>query len=163
MMKPNLHVFSFFFFLLLVVASVSSEDCSYTFLVKTGTVSDAGSDSMISVTLKDAQGTQVKIDNLAKHGLMGPGHDYFENGNLDTFSVNGVCTNSAVCELTLISDGTGNKPGWYVDYVRVITSGAKFGDIQFDVYGWLAKDEPPYLLTRTFSRCGPKMPEMSII
>ncbi|KAF5176701.1 Plat domain-containing protein [Thalictrum thalictroides] len=134
-------------------------------MVKTGTVDSAGTDSKISVILKDAKGSQVNIPNLVDYGKMGPGHDYFENGNLDTFKIETICMESSVCSLTLTSDGTGPKPGWYVDYVQVLTNKAAVttkgnsstaaGDnITFEIYGWLATDEPPYSLTRTFNKCG---------
>ncbi|KAF5202586.1 Plat domain-containing protein [Thalictrum thalictroides] len=128
-------------------------------MVKTGTVGGAGTNSKISCTLQDAHGSQVSTTNLDLHGKMGSGHDYFESGNLYTFTVDTTCMDSPVCFLKLSSDGSGYKPGWYVDYVQVLTtkgSQKAAGDnILFDIYGWFTTDQPPYLLTRTFHRCPP--------
>ncbi|KAF5177984.1 Plat domain-containing protein, partial [Thalictrum thalictroides] len=104
-------IYFLLFFFLAAVASVSSEDCSYTILVKTGTVGSAGTNSKISAILKDAQGSQVNIPDLKNHGKMGSGHDYFEKGNLDTFIVPGKCMGSPVCSLTLSSDDKGASSG----------------------------------------------------
>ncbi|KAF5180474.1 Plat domain-containing protein, partial [Thalictrum thalictroides] len=104
-------IYFLLFFFLAAVASVSSEDCSYTILVKTGSVSKAGTNSKISAILKDAQGSQVNIPNLENHGKMGSGHDYFEKGNLDTFVVPADCLGSPVCSLTLSSDNKGASSG----------------------------------------------------
>ncbi|KAL1222457.1 PLAT domain-containing protein 1 [Cardamine amara subsp. amara] len=80
---------------------------------------------------------------------MGSDHNYNENGNLDIFTGKERCLPSPVCLLTLTSDGSGNKPGWYVDYVEVTT--AKIGSVRtvqnFSVQQWLAIDESPYELS----------------
>ncbi|KAF5201793.1 Plat domain-containing protein [Thalictrum thalictroides] len=161
MTTSSLGTYFLLFFFLAAVASVSSEDCSYTILVKTGTVGSAGTNSKISAILKDASGAQLSIPDLEKHGKMGSGHDYFEKGNLDTFIVPATCLGSSVCSLTLSSDDKGSSSGWYVEFVQVLTtkgsSKAVGDDILFEIYGWLATSEPPYLLTRTFNRCSPSM------
>ncbi|PWA69347.1 root storage protein [Artemisia annua] len=120
-----------------------------------GTADSAGTDATISLILNDAYGSEVNIPNLDRYGEMDPGHNYFENGNIDKFSITTSCMKSPVCSITLSSDNSGGKPGWYVDYVQVVTSKGAVGDITFEFYGWLAEDEPPYKLTRTFDRCAP--------
>ncbi|PWA81423.1 root storage protein [Artemisia annua] len=151
----NLSTYLLLLLFLAIVASVSSQEtCVYTIFAKTGTAGSAGTDATISLKLNDAYGSEVTIPNLERYGEMDPGHDYFENGNLDKFSITTSCMKSSVCSITLSSDNSGSKPGWYVDYVQVITSGGAVGDITFEIYGWLADDEPPYKLTRTFDKCG---------
>ncbi|KAL1198505.1 PLAT domain-containing protein 2 [Cardamine amara subsp. amara] len=87
---------------------------------------------------------------------MGSGHNYNENGNLEIFTGKEKCLPSPICLLTLTSDGSGNKPGWYVDYVEVTT--AKVGSVRtvqrFYVQQWLAIDESPYELTTERNNCG---------
>ena len=121
--------------------------------MKTGTADGAGTDATISLILNDASGSEVNIPNLERYGQMDRGHDYFENGDLDKFSITTSCLKSSVCSITLSSDNSGSHAGWYVDYVQLITSKGAVGDITFNIYGWLAVDEPPYQLTRTFDRC----------
>lgn len=86
---------------------------------------------------------------------MGRGHDYYENGNLDIFSGTARCLPSPVCFLNLNSDGTGGKPGWYVEYVEVKTTraGAETKRQYFDVEQWLAVDEPPHELSVERNNC----------
>ena len=121
--------------------------------MKTGTVGGAGTDATISLILNDASGSEVNIPNLERYGEMDPRHDYFEKGDLDKFSITTSCLKSSVCSITLSSDNSGSRPGWYVDYAQVITSQGAVGGITFNIYGWLADDEPPYQLKRTFDRC----------
>ncbi|PWA52987.1 root storage protein [Artemisia annua] len=140
----NLSTYLLLLFFLEIVASVSSEmSCVYTIFVKTGTADSAGTDATISLILNDAYGSEVNIPNLDRYGEMDPGHNYFENGNIDKFSITTSCMKSPVCSITLSSDNSGGKPGWYVDYVQVVTSKGAVGDITFEFYGWLAEDEPP--------------------
>lgn len=90
-------------------------DCVYTVYVRTGSVLKAGTDSNITLTLYDGNGYGVRINNLeAWGGIMGPGYNYFERGNLDIFSGRGPCLTGPVCAMNLTSDGTGPHHGWYV-------------------------------------------------
>ncbi|KAI3949394.1 hypothetical protein MKW98_023331 [Papaver atlanticum] len=133
----------------------SSNDCVYTIYTKTGTRSDSGTDSNISLELYDSDGNHVEIPNLGDSGLMGPDHDYFENGNLDISSALGKCLPGPVCGITLTSDGTKAKSGWYVDYVQVIVTGPNASCAQklFTIEQWLALDESPHALTVTKNVC----------
>lgn len=98
----------------------------------------------------------MEIDDLEKWGgVMGRGHNYFENGDLDIFSGKAPCLPSPVCFLNLISDGSGNKPGWYVKYVEVTTTipGDESKRQYFDIEQWLALDEPPHELSVERNNC----------
>ncbi|KAL0399592.1 UNVERIFIED_CONTAM: PLAT domain-containing protein 1 [Sesamum radiatum] len=84
----------YYFHLLILLSAIffincrSDSDCEYTVYVKTDSRQDAGTDSIISLKLFDnpnSSGVGIVIDNLESWGVMGPGHDYFEAGNLDIF------------------------------------------------------------------------------
>ncbi|CAH2061412.1 unnamed protein product [Thlaspi arvense] len=158
MARPNV-----LFLSLLFIATVSvvafAEDCVYTLNVKTGTISEAGTDAKVSIIIADKDGNKVQIQNLENWGgLMGPGHDYFENGNLDVFASKATCLASPICLLNVTSDGTGFMPGWYLDYVDVTT--VRPGSTcthRFNVDQWLATDEPPYSLNVIRNRCAGKV------
>ncbi|PNT27916.1 hypothetical protein POPTR_007G091100v4 [Populus trichocarpa] len=137
--------------LLLSFSSIvfSDEDCVYTMYVRTGSIIKGGTDSIISATLYDTYGYGVEVPDLERWGgLMEPGHNYFERGNLDIFSGRGPCLNAPVCALNLTSDGSGSGHGWYVNYVEVTTTGvhAACAQKKFEIEQWLALDTSPYSL-----------------
>lgn len=128
----------------------------YTVYIRTGSILKAGTDSIISLTLYDADGYGILIRNLeAWGGLMGPDYDYFERGNLDIFSGRGPCLTGPICAMNLTSDGTGPHHGWYCNYVEVTTTGAHIPCAQqlFTVEEWLATDRSPYKLTVISNLC----------
>ncbi|XP_010472211.1 PREDICTED: PLAT domain-containing protein 2-like [Camelina sativa] len=157
-----------FLSLLLVAATISTvafaedeADCVYTFYLRTGSTFKAGTDSIISARIYDKYGDYIGIRNLeAWGGLMGPGYNYYERGNLDIFSGKAPCLPSPICSLNLTSDGSGDHHGWYVNYVEVTTAGvhAKCAYQTFDVEQWLATDTSPYELTAVRNNC----PKVSI-
>ncbi|XP_054776033.1 PLAT domain-containing protein 3-like [Prosopis cineraria] len=140
---------SFLFLLSLLISfvAIAKSDCRYIVRVKTGDRKDAGTDSMISLRLSSPSNS-FTVNNLRDWGIMGPGHDYFERGNLDVFSGTGPCL--GVCAITVTSNGEGNKPGWYLDYVEVTSTGPK---VAFVVNQWLALDEWPYHLYASVNLC----------
>ena len=132
-------------------------DCVYSVYIGTGSILKAGTDSIITLTLYDANGYGIRINNLeAWGGLMGPGYNYFERGNLDIFSGKGPCLEGPVCAMNLTSDGSGRHHGWYVNYVEVTTTGVHKACFQqqFTVEQWLATDTSPYELTAIRNYCG---------
>ncbi|XP_076954335.1 PLAT domain-containing protein 3-like [Bidens hawaiensis] len=142
-----------------LVAAVRSDDpdCVYTVYVRTGSILKAGTDSNMTLTLYDASGYGIRINNLeAWGGLMGPGYNYFERGNLDIFSGRGPCLSGPPCEMNITSDGTGAHHGWYCNYIEVTTTGVHTPCAQqtFTVEQWLATDTSPYELTAVRNYCG---------
>ncbi|XP_054775951.1 PLAT domain-containing protein 3-like [Prosopis cineraria] len=137
------------------VAIALSVQCQYVVRVKTGDRDDAGTDSTISLKLTDSSGNGFTVNNLEDWGIMEPGHDYFERGNLDIFSGSAPCV--SVCAITVTSNGEGNKPGWYLDYVEVTANGHK---TTFPVSQWLALDESPHHLYATVNSCFGKLIKM---
>ncbi|KAL0333055.1 UNVERIFIED_CONTAM: PLAT domain-containing protein 1 [Sesamum calycinum] len=152
------HLFFHLLILLAVFTVCRSDDpdCVYTVYVRTGSIFKGGTDSNISLTLYDAKGYGIRINNLeAWGGLMGPGYNYFERGNLDIFSGRGPCLTGPVCAMNLTSDGTGSGHGWYCNYVEVTSTGIHQQCAQetFTVEQWLATDTSPYELTAIRNYC----------
>ncbi|OVA07629.1 PLAT/LH2 domain [Macleaya cordata] len=151
--------FSIFSLLLLsfaIISQSSLDDCVYTVYVRTGKIINGGTDSIISLRLIDAYGEYIEIPNLeAWGGLMKPGHNYFERGNLDIFSGRGGCLSGPVCAMNLTSDGSGAHNGWYCNYVEVTTSGPQIPCTQqlFKVEQWLALDTSPHKLFALRNNC----------
>ncbi|ESQ46119.1 hypothetical protein EUTSA_v10000348mg [Eutrema salsugineum] len=127
-----------------VVAFADREpQCVYTFYIQTGSVKSAGTDSIISAILTDKSEQEIVIKNLVTWGgLMGPGYDYFENSNVDIFSAKEKCLPSPICSLNLTSDGTGQYPAWFVNYVELTTVGLHTDSKRqyFDFEQWLESD-----------------------
>ncbi|XP_045816812.1 PLAT domain-containing protein 3-like [Trifolium pratense] len=163
---PLLFLLSFCF-----TATVKSdEDCVYTVYVRTGSIIKAGTDSIMTLTLYNANGYGILIKNLeAWGGLMGSGYNYFERGNLDIFSGRGPCLDGPICNLNLTSDGSGSHHGWYCNYVEVTSTGVHTPCAQheFTVEQWLATDTSPYELTAIRNDCqynlGQARPELKIV
>ncbi|KAF6164980.1 hypothetical protein GIB67_003791 [Kingdonia uniflora] len=88
-------------------------------------------------------------------GMMEPGHNYYERGNLDIFSGTGKCLDRPMCAMNLTSDGSGPHHGWYCNYVEVTSTGAHIPCEQklFTVEQWLATDHSPYELTVIDNLC----------
>ncbi|CAN6235222.1 unnamed protein product [Urochloa humidicola] len=130
-------------------ATASDNECVYTIYVKTGWIWKGGTDSVIGLALRAADGAGFTIPDLAKWGgLMGAGHDYYERGNLDIFSGRGPCMRAAPCAMNLTSDGSGAHHGWYCKSVEVVAAGPRRACARaaFGVEQWLATDAPPYRL-----------------
>ncbi|XVE86758.1 hypothetical protein DITRI_Ditri18aG0059500 [Diplodiscus trichospermus] len=152
------------FFLLLSVPSITladDADCVYSVYIRTGSIIKGGTDSIISLILYDVYGEYIEIRNLeAWGGLMEPGHNYYERGNLDIFSGRGPCLATPVCAMNLTSDGSGAFHGWYCNYVEVTTTGVHTpcSQQQFTVEQWLALDTSPYELTAIRNYCASRFP-----
>ncbi|PON34870.1 PLAT/LH2 domain containing protein [Trema orientale] len=135
-------------------------DCVYTIYIRTGSIFKAGTDSNINVRFYDSNGYGVEITNLESWGgLMGPGYNYYERGNLDIFSGRGPCLTAPICALNLTSDGSGPHHGWYCNYVEVTTTGVHTPCAQqtFTVEQWLATDTSPYELTAIRNYCADEL------
>lgn len=132
-------------------------ECIYGIYVQTGSIRRAGTHSKIGLTLSDESGAQIEIPNLEDWGLMGPGFNYFETGELNIFGGKGPCLTGSICGLKLTSDGSGPYAGWYCEYVKVSSFGLEKPCSQqhFAVEQWLAKDEEPYQLTAQVDVCRP--------
>lgn len=140
----------------------SQQDCVYLIAAKTGADDNSGTDSKIDCILQDRLGGHVDASDLVQFGLMGEGHAYFQPGNYDLFGVPGTCLDAPVCNLTLISDGSGDAD-WFIDYVRVRVLTAPILNTLFDVEGWLGPNFPPHMLTRTFNKCDDPPPQKVVI
>jgi hypothetical protein len=136
--------------------SLMSYDCVYTIFVETGSIWKAGTDSVIGLTLRAAEGYGFTIKDLARWGgLMGAGYDYYERGNVDIFSGRAPCLASPPCRMNLTSDGSGDHHGWYCKSVEVAVTRqhVQCAKAEFGVEQWLARDAPPYQLYAERSVC----------
>ncbi|XP_071737590.1 PLAT domain-containing protein 3-like [Rutidosis leptorrhynchoides] len=141
-------------------------DCVYTAYIRTGSIWKGGTDSTITLTLYDAAGYGIRINDIVKWGgLMGSDYDYFERKNLDIFSGRGPCLTGPPCEMNLTSDGTGSGHGWYCNYVEVTTTGVHTPCAQqyFEVEQWLATDTSPYELTAIRNNCGNSLTNKRVV
>ncbi|PIN26759.1 hypothetical protein CDL12_00478 [Handroanthus impetiginosus] len=155
----NLSLYLLILFSIFTIStSADRPECIYGIYVQTGTVPRAGTHSVISLTLSDEFAWRLEIPNLEDWGLMGPGHNYFETGQLDIFGGKGPCLAGQACGLNLTSDGSGPYHAWYCDYVKVVTFGVEKECSQehFAVNQWLSKD-PPYKLSTAINKCIPRM------
>ncbi|CAI9753154.1 unnamed protein product [Fraxinus pennsylvanica] len=149
----------FHLFILISIFSICKSDdpdCVYTVYIRTGSIIRAGTDSIISLTLYDAYGYGIRINNIESWGgLMGLDYNYFERGNLDIFSGRGPCLTGPICSMNLTSDGSGPHHGWYVNYVEVTTTGVHKSctQVNFTVEQWLATDRSPHELTAIRDYC----------
>ncbi|KAL0306683.1 UNVERIFIED_CONTAM: hypothetical protein Sradi_6085600 [Sesamum radiatum] len=127
-----------------IICTSANADCQYTVHVKTDPRRDAGTDSIISLSLYDNanfSGGGVVVKNLESWGVMGPGHDYFEGETLISSAARAPClAKTGMLYMILTSDGSGNKPGWYVSFVDVFTANRQQ---HFTVAQWLAVDDEP--------------------
>ncbi|OEL32248.1 hypothetical protein BAE44_0006734 [Dichanthelium oligosanthes] len=130
--------------------------CVYTIYVETGSIWKAGTDSVIGLGLRSADGAGFTVTDLARWGgLMGAGHDYYERGNVDIFSGRAPCLASPPCAMNLTSNGSGPHHGWYCRSVEVTAAAprAPCARAAFGVEQWLARDAPPYQLYAERSAC----------
>ncbi|XVF58958.1 hypothetical protein PTKIN_Ptkin07bG0108200 [Pterospermum kingtungense] len=163
MAAPTALILSFFLLLLSFssIALSDDADCIYSVYVRTGSILKGGTDSIISLRLYDADGWYLQIPNLeAWGGLMGPGYNYYERGNLDIFSGRGPCLTGPVCAVNVTSDGSGPHHGWYCNYVEVTMTSVheKCSKQEFTVEQWLALDTSPYELTAIRNYCPSPFP-----
>ncbi|KAJ7956841.1 PLAT domain-containing protein 1 [Quillaja saponaria] len=131
-------------------------ECVFTIYVRTGSIIKGGTDSIVSLRLYDDDGEYILIRDIeAWAGIMEPGHNYFERGNLDIFSGRVPCLSGPVCAINITSDGSGPHHGWYVNYVEVTSTGPhrNCAQKQFSIEQWLALDTSPYELSAVRNYC----------
>lgn len=80
---------------------------------KTGDVSDAGTDSKITVKIicKDGNEYETSFD--------GNENGNFEKGKTTTLYINGVASDSEIRSISVKSDNKRKKPDWFLDYIVV--------------------------------------------
>lgn len=117
--------------------------CTYTIITSTGDIEGGGTQADVNVEFFDKHGSSVLFVNLRSQSRN------FNQGATDTFTVVGDCVQS-ICKMHLSHDDAGPSPGWFVNTVTV---SVLYQTHVFNVFEWLAKDEPPYSLSRVVGSC----------
>lgn len=117
--------------------------CTYTIVASTGNIEGAGTQADVNVEFFNRYGDSVLFVNLRSQNRN------FDRGATDTFTVVGDCVQN-ICRMHLSHDDAGPNPAWFVNTVTV---SLLYQTHVFNVFEWLAKDEPPYSLSRTISSC----------
>ncbi|RLM61843.1 lipoxygenase homology domain-containing protein 1-like [Panicum miliaceum] len=140
-------------------ASSSANLCLYEIVVKTAPgIEGAGTDARVYLKLSSAdESDAMEFPDLESWGWMGPGHDYFESGNMDIFGhAPRECMAAMPCKMLLVSDGSSGKPDWYVNFVEIIQIDTDLSVVvrKFFINGWLSVNKPPYQLFAYQDLCG---------
>lgn len=103
--------------------------------IVTGDIDDAGTDADVRIQLSGEQWQSSPV-------LLDSADNDFEKGDKDTFTLAGIPAGD-IRKVKLWHDDTGEKPGWYVEDVRVtVDDGCGQRRQQtFPVRRWLASDE----------------------
>ncbi|RLN04986.1 lipoxygenase homology domain-containing protein 1-like [Panicum miliaceum] len=140
--------------------------CLYEIVVKTAPgIENGGTDARIYLKLSGAdERDAMEFPDLESWGWMGPGHDYFESGNMDIFGqAPRACMAAMPCRMLLASDGSSGRPDWYVNFVEVIQidTGLSVLVRKFFINGWLSASMPPYQLFAYQDLCGSNNTEVA--
>lgn len=119
----------------------------YLVTVVTGDVEGAGTNANVYITLHGETG------NSPETQLRNPSIDTFERNSWNDFTIYG--NYGAIRSIRLRHDNSGEKPGWYVNLVRVKNRATGSEDI-FLFDRWLARDENDKKIDITASRSNAK-------
>ncbi|XP_024390510.1 uncharacterized protein [Physcomitrium patens] len=125
------------------VSAMQSNQCTYTIITSTGDIEGAGTQADVNVEFFDRFGASVLFVGLKSQNRN------FNRGATDTFTVLGDCLQN-ICRMRLSHDDAGHNPSWFVN---TVTISVQYQTRVFNVYEWLAKDEPPRSLSRTINSC----------
>lgn len=117
------------------------ETMDYTIKVKTNGRDDAGTGANVYITIHGERG------DSGEFGLDTPGHNDFEKDSEEVFSK----TTKYLGELTKLRirhDNTGDKPGWFLDYIQIEEKEEPRRTWYFPCFRWLAKDVDDHLIDR---------------
>ena len=107
---------------------------SYRFIVKTGSVENAGTGAKVWITLGN------RNRQTGRYSLSEKGRNNFERGQTDVFVLDGEDIGD-ITYVTLGHNGAGEKPGWFLESVTVERD--DLGRRWFFQWGhWLASGEP---------------------
>ncbi|KAL2622387.1 hypothetical protein R1flu_002592 [Riccia fluitans] len=119
------------------------QQCTYTVVTHTGNIENAETDADVNVEFFNKAGESVLFVDLNS------GTDNFGRGQTDTFTMVGNCV-PEICKIHLSHDDAGVNPSWFINSVSV---SVELETTVFNIYEWLAKDEPPYHLSYVSSLC----------
>ncbi|CAK9232680.1 unnamed protein product [Sphagnum jensenii] len=129
----------------LSLQSQQYNQCTYTIITTTGNIEGAGTTADVNVEFFDRLGSSVLFVGLKSQNRN------FQKGSTDTFTLIGDCVQQ-ICRMHISHDDAGIDPSWFIDTVTV---SLMYQTHVFNVYEWLAKNEPPYTISREISSCGP--------
>jgi hypothetical protein len=129
----------------LSLQSQQYNQCTYTIITTTGNIEGAGTTADVNVEFFDRLGSSVLFVGLKSQNRN------FQKGSTDTFTLIGDCVQQ-ICRMHVSHDDAGVDPSWFIDTVTV---SLMYQTHVFNVYEWLAKDEPPYTISREISSCEP--------
>jgi len=121
---------------------------TYDVWIKTGTVSGAGTDAIVNITL---YGTRLAKGAMSTTDLDISGYDDFENGDADYYKVSFTEDIGEVTNIKLEHDDSSPGSGWFVDQVAVRAPGEEKW-VYFTLNRWLATDEGDRLTHVTVRR-----------
>lgn len=103
---------------------------TYIVETRTGDYDSAGTNAGVRIQLMRAKGRtgEMRLDN--------PSHNDFVRGAVNHFTVSGEDIGWAD-QIRVFHDNKGNKPGWYLDYVKVTYPDLSLA-LHADFYRWLA-------------------------
>ncbi len=128
-----------------IAVKVQYNQCTYTIITTTGNIEGAGTTADVNVEFFDRLGSSVLFVGLKSQNRN------FQKGSTDTFTLIGDCVQQ-ICRMHVSHDDAGVDPSWFIDTVTV---SLMYQTHVFNVYEWLAKDEPPYTISREISSCEP--------
>jgi hypothetical protein len=129
----------------LSLQSQQYNQCTYTIIITTGNIEGAGTTADVNVEFFDRLGSSVLFVGLKSQ------YRNFQKGSTDTFTLIGDCVQQ-ICRMHVSHDDAGIDPSWFIDTVTV---SLMYQTHVFNVYEWLAKNEPPYTISREISSCQP--------
>jgi hypothetical protein len=116
----------------------------YRIVVKTGGEKNAGTDADVYITLMGSKG------NSGERELTSSGND-FERHSVGTYSFHTKDPLGDLKKVRIRHDNTGNKPGWFLDYITVHEENSD-KMWYFPCNRWLAVDEDDHLIDRTLDK-----------
>lgn len=119
-------------------------EVDYGIGIRTSTRDDAGTDADVSVELIGQDGRRSGLLHIGNNPRL------FERGSQDYF-VKSAMDVGELAAIRLAHDNTGDKPGWFVDTVRITCRERLW---EFAINHWIAKSEAPKRTDITFDRQG---------
>ena len=113
--------------------------CLYFIKVRTAWDDKAGTDAKVALQIFDKTGNNFVLDDLARFGIMGSYHNYFERNNVDFFQVSNKCLNP--CRIFVSCNGPDHAE-WHLDSIEITVTGSVTTRVGFPATVWVAQGYP---------------------